>query len=167
VPNKLEPELKVFPDLINRYLGFIAIVPISQTRLVNIQSTTPDPALSQALANAHVQTFMRMSEENRFSLTQVAQEFLEQKKTELQKKLQESEEELNRFERANNVLSVGKGENIVVDRLVDLNKQLTAARAQCRIDGLVKSLEAEISQPDIRLRFQTKIAAEIRNLEDD
>jgi polysaccharide biosynthesis transport protein len=130
VSGKLEPELKVSPRLINRYLGFIAIVPISQTRLVSIQSTTPDPSLSQALANAHVQAFMRMSEEGRFSLTQVAQEFLEQKKTELQKKLEESEADLNRFERAHNVLSVGKGENIVVDRLVDLNKQLTAARAQ-------------------------------------
>ena len=101
---------------------------------MSVQFTTPDPALSQALANAHVQAFMRMSEESRFSLTQVAQEFLEQKKTELQKKLEESEGELNRFERANNVLSVGQGQNIVVDRLVDLNKQLTAARAQ-RIDA--------------------------------
>ncbi len=36
-----------------------------------------------------------------------------------------------------------------------------------RIDELVKSLVPEISQPEIRLRFQTKIAAEIRNLEDD
>jgi polysaccharide biosynthesis transport protein len=132
--DKLEPELKVSPSLIDRYLGFVAVAPIVQTRLVSVQFTTPDPALSQALANAHVQAFMRMSEESRFSLTQVAQEFLEQKKTELQKKLQESEEELNRFERANNVLSVGKGDGIVVDRLVDLNKQLTAARAQ-RIDA--------------------------------
>ena len=132
--DKLEPELKVFPGLIDRYLGFIAVAPICQTRLVSVQFTTPDPALSQALANAHVQAFMRMSEEGRFSLTQVAQEFLEQKKTELQQKLEESEGELNRFERANNVLSVGQGQNIVVDRLVDLNKQLTAARAQ-RIDA--------------------------------
>jgi polysaccharide biosynthesis transport protein len=134
VSGKLDPELKVSPGLIDRYLGFIAVTPIWQTRLVSVQSTTPDPALSQALANAHVQAFMRMSEEGRFSLTQVAQEFLEQKRTELQEKLAESERELNRFERANNVLSVGKGENIVVDRLVDLNKQLTTARAQ-RIDA--------------------------------
>jgi succinoglycan biosynthesis transport protein ExoP len=128
--DKLVPELKVFPGLIDRYLGFLGVVPIFQTRLVSVQFTTPDPTLSQTLANAHVETFMRMSEEGRFSLTQGAQEFLEQKKTELQQKLEESEGELNRFERANNVLSVGKGENIVVDRLVDLNKQLTAARAQ-------------------------------------
>jgi polysaccharide biosynthesis transport protein len=132
--DKLLPELKVSPILIDRYLGFIAVAPLVQTRLVRVQSITPDPALSQALANAHVQAFMRMSEEGRISLTQVAQEFLEEKKTELQKKLEESEVELNRFERTNNVLSVGQGQSIVVDRLVDLNKQLTAARAQ-RIDA--------------------------------
>ena len=108
----------------------LTVEPIPQTRLVSVQFTTPDPALSQALANAHVQTFLRMSEESRFSLTEGAREFLEQKKNEFQQKLERSEAELNRFERAHGVLSVGKGENIVVDRLVDLNKQLTTARAQ-------------------------------------
>src|SRR5688500_13774727 len=37
---------------------------------------------------------------------------------------------LNNFRRSHGVVSVEKGENIVVDRLVDFNKQLTAARAQ-------------------------------------
>ena len=109
---------------------------------MNVQFTTPDPALSQALANAHVQAFMRMSLESRFSLTQEAREFLEQKKNELQQKLERSEGELNRFRRAHGVLSVGKGENIVVDRLVDLNKQLTAARAQrIEAESLYRTVE--------------------------
>src|SRR5262245_6975663 len=42
--DKLEPELKVFPGLIDRYLGFIGIAPIFQTRLVSVQFTTSDPA---------------------------------------------------------------------------------------------------------------------------
>jgi capsular exopolysaccharide synthesis family protein len=134
VSDKLEPELSVSPGLINRYLGFITVAPIYQTRLVSVQFMTPDAALSQALANAHVQTFMRMSLENRFSLTEEARQFLDQKKHELQQELETSEAELNRFRRAHGVLSVEKGENIVVDRLVDLNKQLTSVRAQ-RIDA--------------------------------
>ena len=51
-----EAELNVAPYLIERYLDFIKIAPIPKTRLVNVEFTTPDPALSQALANAHVQT---------------------------------------------------------------------------------------------------------------
>jgi polysaccharide biosynthesis transport protein len=127
---QLEPELSVSSGLINQYLGFISVEPIRETRLVNVEFTTPDPALSQALANAHVQAFLRLSLENRFSLTEGAQEFLEQKKVELRQKLEMSEAALNSFERAHGVLSVGKDRNIVVDRLVDLNQRLTAARAQ-------------------------------------
>jgi polysaccharide biosynthesis transport protein len=125
-----EIELDVAPHLISRYLTFSNIEPVKQTRLVNVEFTTPDPALSQALANAHAQTFMRMNFENRFNLTKEAREFLDQKKTELRQKMERSEAALNKFRRAHGVVSVDKGENIVVDRLVDLNKQLTGARAQ-------------------------------------
>ena len=135
-------ELTVSPSLIDEYLGFIEVQPIGKTRLVSVQFTTPNPGLSQMLANAHVQSFMRMSLENRFSLTQDAREFLNQKKTELQQKLEKSEVELNKFRRANGVISVEKGENIVVDRLMDLNKQLTAARAQrIEAESLYRTVE--------------------------
>ena len=127
---KLEPEQSISPHLIERYLGFIYVEPISKTRLVKVQFTTPDPALSQALATAHVESFMRMSLEGRFSLTTEARDFLEQKKTELRRRLEKAEMALNNFRRSHGVVSVEKGENIVVDRLVELNKQLTAARGQ-------------------------------------
>ena len=142
IPSKLEPELSVSSSLIDQYLGFLGVEPIRQTRLVSVQFTTPNPALSQMLANAHVQAFLRMSLENRFTLTQEAWEFLSLRKNELQQKLEKSEIELNRFRRAHGVLSVEKGENIVVDRLVDLNKQLTAARAQrIEAESLLKIVE--------------------------
>ena len=80
-------ELNVSPWLIEKYLGFVNVRQVENTRLAEIEFTTPDAGLSQALANAHVQTFMRMSLETRFGLTQEARDFLEQKKQELRKKL--------------------------------------------------------------------------------
>ena len=127
-------ELTVDQRFVDKYLSFITISPIKTTRLARIEFATPNAILSQALANAHIQVFLRMSLESRFGLTKEAREFLEQKKDELRQKLEKSEAELNKFRRGNNVLSVDKGENIVVDRLVDLNKQLTVARTQ-RIDA--------------------------------
>ncbi|HEY7317348.1 MAG TPA: polysaccharide biosynthesis tyrosine autokinase [Candidatus Binatia bacterium] len=141
-PGNLGLELTVSPSLIDRYLGFITIAPIEKTRLVKVQFTTPSPVLSQVLANAHVQTFLRMSLEGRFGLTQEAREFLEQKKNELRTKLEKAEADLNNFRRGHNVLSVDKGENIVVDRLVDINKQLTAARSQrIEAESLYRTVE--------------------------
>jgi polysaccharide biosynthesis transport protein len=125
-----EIELNIDRRLISRYLGFIKIAPIEKTRLVRIEFTTPDPTLSQALANAHVEAFMRMTLESRFTLTKEAREFLDKKMVEIREKLERSEGALNSFRRTHGVISVEKGENIVVDRLLELNRQLTAARAQ-------------------------------------
>jgi polysaccharide biosynthesis transport protein len=137
-----ENKLNVAPHIIHRYLSFLEITPVQKTRLVRVQFTTPDPALSQALANAHVQSFLRMSLESRFSLTKEAREFLDQKKNELRQKLERSEAALNDFRRAHGVVSVEKGENIVVDRLVELNRQLTAARAQrLEAESLYRTVE--------------------------
>ena len=128
--DKVPLEMSVPSPLIAQYLGMLVVAPVPATRLVRVQFTTPDPALSQALANAHVQSFMQLSLESRFGLTKEARDFLEQKKADLRSRLENSEAALNKFRRAHGVVSVEKGENIVVDRLVDLNKQLTVARAQ-------------------------------------
>src|SRR5918994_3865304 len=125
-----EIESNIDRRLISRYLGFIKIAPTEKTRLVRTEFTTPDPSLSQALANAHVEAFMRMTLESRFTLSKEARVFLDQKIVELREKLERSERALNSFRRAHGVISVEKGENIVLDRLVELNRQLTAARAQ-------------------------------------
>ena len=164
--DKLPIELSVERYLIDGYLGFIEVAPVRDTRLVRVNFTTPDPALSQALANAHVQTFVLMNFEGRFSLTEEAREYLDQKKTELREKLANSEVALNSFHRQHGVVSVEKGENIVVDRLVDLNKQLTTARAQrIEAESLNRTIEnrsyqdlAEIMKQGLVQQLKSNIA---------
>ncbi len=68
--------------------------------------------------------------ENRFNLTQEARDFLSKKLAELREKVQKAENEMNRFRRQHGVVSLEKGENIVVERLVDINRELTRARAE-------------------------------------
>jgi succinoglycan biosynthesis transport protein ExoP len=165
--DKVPLEVAVKQYLIDRYLGLINVAPVPNTRLVRVNFTTPDPALSQTLANAHVQTFVRMNFEGRFSLTEEAREFLDQKKTELRGKLENSEMQLNRFRRQHGVVSVEKGENIVVDRLIDLNKQLTTARAQrIEAESLYRTIEnrsyqdlAEITKQGLVQQLKSNIAA--------
>jgi uncharacterized protein involved in exopolysaccharide biosynthesis len=131
---KKSTEPSVAPFLVSRYLGFLKVTPVKNTRLVEIAFSTPDPRLSQKLADAHAAGFIRMNIDNRAALTDEAREFLDKKNAELRAKLEQSEEALNRFRQTHGVVSLDKGENIVVDRLVALNSQLTTVRAQ-RIDA--------------------------------
>ena len=87
---KPAPELTVSPALIRQYLEFINVSSVKETLLVDVQFTTPTPSLSQALANAHVEGFMRMSLENRFTLTQEARDFLGQKKRRASAEIEQS-----------------------------------------------------------------------------
>jgi capsular exopolysaccharide synthesis family protein len=121
---------KVKPWLVNRYLNFLKVEPIKNTRLVEIQFSTPTGRLSQQLANAHADGFVQMNLENRYELTSEARQFLNSKNAEIRRKLERAEEALNRFRQTHGVVSMEKGENIVLDRLVDINRELTAASAR-------------------------------------
>lgn len=135
------------PELIERYQEFLEVKPIKNTRLVEIGFSTPDPELSQMLADAHVKGFIRLSLEDRLAITKAAREFLDIKNAELKEKLERSEDALNRFRQIHSVVSMDKGENIVVDRLVEFNRQLTGARAQrIEAESLYKVVENKSTQ---------------------
>jgi capsular exopolysaccharide synthesis family protein len=135
-------EYGVPPGLIGHYLSLMTVQPVRKTRLVSVTFTTPDARLSQQLANAHTSAFLRITLETRFELTREAREFLEKKLAELRGKVQGAEEALQRFRQAHGVISVEGNENIVVDRMVDLNKRLTDARAKrIEAESLYRTVE--------------------------
>jgi hypothetical protein len=59
--------------------------------------------------------------------------------------------------------SVGPVAPLVVRHHIGLLGESMDAFPKSRIDELVKSIEAEILHPEIRLQFEKKIAEEIRN----
>jgi len=122
--------LGVHPSFVSRYLRLLQAELVRNTRLVRVSFTTIDPKLSQKVAAAHAVTFIRMQLETRFELTKEAREYLEKKLVELKVKVERSEQALQRFRQAHGVVSLAGGENIVVDRMVDLNRRLTEARAR-------------------------------------
>lgn len=120
----------VGPHMINRYLNLLEIKPVSGTRLVQIAFTTPDPTLSQRLANAHAGAFIRNALVSRFELTKEAREYLSEKLSELRAKVEQADAALTRFRNQHGVTSMDGNENIAVERLVELNRRLTEARTR-------------------------------------
>ena len=116
-------------QLIDRYLDMMEIVPTQKTQLVKVAFSTPDRQLSARMANAHAQAYIRQGLARRTEANEEAQTFLEEKLGELKARVDQSEAALNRYRRVNDVISLNDKENIVVERLVDLNKRLTDAEA--------------------------------------
>lgn len=114
----------------DRYLNdYLDIKQVKNTRLVRVAFSTPDPLLSAQLANAHAQAYLRYNLTFRDQANKKAEEFLEQKLAELRKRLEKSEALLGSYRRQRGIVSLDEKENIVVDRLADLNKRLTDAEA--------------------------------------
>ena len=88
---------------------------------------TPDPVLAAQLANAHAEAFVQQGIKLRGQANQDARKFLESKLGELKERVEKSEGALNVFRRGKGIISLNDKENIVVDRLADLNRRLTEA----------------------------------------
>lgn len=125
-----DPSMRVDPRVVEAYQKSLAITPIPKTRLVAITFSTPDADLSARVANAHAEAFIRQGVELRSQAVEEARHFLETKLVELKTRVEDSEGALNRYRQQKGILSLDDRENVVVGRLVDLNKLLTEAEAE-------------------------------------
>jgi polysaccharide biosynthesis transport protein len=145
-------EFGVNPGLIDRYLSGLSVSQVVGTQLIRVSFSSLNPALSKEAVNAHATAFISTSLLTRFELTAEARQFLQGKLSELKAKLEQSEEDLNRFRKAHAIVALEKGgENLVMDRLNGLNKDLTLARSK-RIE--LESLYRVIQQKDNRFLTQ-------------
>lgn len=137
-PAKKPLEPGVPAGVITAYLSMVKIQPVPGTGLVRVVFSTPEPLLSARLANTHSTTYVRYGLDLRSKTNEEALAFLDKKLLELKDRLETSEAALNSYRRDKGIISLSDKENIVVDRLADLNKRLTEAEAE-RI-----SLEAKV-----------------------
>lgn len=120
---------EINPKVIDAYLDHLGIDPIPRTRLVKISFKSPDPKISARIANAHVQAYIHQGLQFRTQVSEGGSHFLEEKLTELKERVEKSEAALNAYRRKKGILSIDEKENVVVDRLIELNKLLTGAEA--------------------------------------
>jgi capsular exopolysaccharide synthesis family protein len=108
----------------------LEVKPVKRSRLVMVGFNAPDPGLAAYLANAHAQAYVQQGIKLRSQANQDAREFLEAKLAELRERVGKSEDALNAFRRGKGIISLSEKENIVVERLTDLNRRLTEAEVE-------------------------------------
>lgn len=118
------------PQVVGSYLALLEIRPVAGTSMVNVKFTTPDRQLSARLANAHGYSYARYGADLRTQTNDEAQVFLQQKLTELKERIEQSEAALNRYRKDKGIISVDEKDNVIVDRWLDLNKNLTGAEGE-------------------------------------
>jgi uncharacterized protein involved in exopolysaccharide biosynthesis len=121
---------KVDPRLIDKYIGLLTVVNVRGTDLIEVDFTTADPEFSAFLVRAHVQAFIKMTQEARRQTDSTATTFFADQIRESQKRIDAAEAILGEFAIRHPNVAVNQEQNSIAQRINELSTLLTAAEAE-------------------------------------
>ena len=113
---------------IDAFLGSVTVAPVRNSRLVNVRYASSKPELAAHVANGLAREYIAQNLEFKFLSTKEAAEWLSQQLAQERKKLEQSELALQRYREKGDAVALEDRQNIVVQRLTDLNAAYTKAR---------------------------------------
>jgi capsular exopolysaccharide synthesis family protein len=130
-PSDNRDETKKQSTRIDQFLGGLSIVPVKNSRIVEIHYASTDPKFAADAANAVSRAYIEQNMEFRFNSSKDAADWLGDRLAEQRRALEASEAALQAFKEKNGTVSVAdSASNIVVQRLTDLNGALTKAKTE-------------------------------------
>jgi succinoglycan biosynthesis transport protein ExoP len=127
-------ETKAQSRTIDLFLQNLTVAPIRNSRLVDVSFDSPDPALAANVANGLAKAFIQQNMEFKFLSSKEATDWLAARLGDQRKQVENSEQALQRYREAtNDAVSLEERQNIVVQRLGELNAAVTRAKTD-RID---------------------------------
>lgn len=125
-----EEEIAQMSKLVNSFLNRIKVEPERNTRLVNVSFSGKYPKIITEVTNTLARLFIEHNQQLKFAASTEAIEWLDKHLAQLKKKVEESEAELHRYKEKNNIVSLEEKQNIIVQRLSDLNAAVTNAKTE-------------------------------------
>jgi succinoglycan biosynthesis transport protein ExoP len=116
--------------IINEFLDKLRIEPIRNSRLVKIHFDSHDPDLAKQIPNTLAELYIQQNLESRFKATEQAKEWLTRQLDDLKGKVEKADETLRAFGSKHGIISLEEKENIVIQRLSDLNEALAKAEGE-------------------------------------
>ena len=120
--------------LLDRFDGSLLVRVIPSTQIVEIRFRSPDPALATKTANSIIEQYMQRNFQTRIDSAAQVSEWLSGQMEAIKASTTASQQKLADFQRDTNLLGSNESDNIVTDRLKQLNEELTQAEA----DRIVK-----------------------------
>ncbi|HEV2386521.1 MAG TPA: polysaccharide biosynthesis tyrosine autokinase [Candidatus Acidoferrales bacterium] len=119
--------------VLKSFEAHLSVNPVLQSRLVSVSFDSEDPKLAASVVNTLVASYVQQNLQAHWDATQQASGWLSQQLDGLKIKLESSEDNLQQYAQANGLLflesSQGQNENIVNQRLRELQDELTQAQA--------------------------------------
>jgi len=119
------------------------VTPSRASRLVNVKYSAADPQFAADAANAHARAFIEQNLEYKFLASKEATDWLGERLAEQRKLVDSTEQALQRYREENGAISIDGRQDIVVQKLSDLNAAVTRAKTDRIVkEGLYRQLES-------------------------
>ena len=121
-------ETAVQSSIINGFLANLTVSPIRNSRLVEVAYASPYPEIAAQVANGLASAYIEQNLEFKFTASKDASDWLGLRLAEQRKAVEVSEGALQKYREQNDAVSLEERQNIVVQKLADLNAAVTRAR---------------------------------------
>jgi len=123
-------ETKLQSRVIDRFLANLTVSPIRNSRLVDVKFDSPYAALSARVANGLAKAYIEQNLEFKFLSSKEASDWLGQRLSEQRQQVESTEQALQRYREQTDAVSLEDRQNIVVQKLADLNAAVTRAKTE-------------------------------------
>lgn len=113
--------------LVDAFLSRVEVTPDRESRLVEVSFDSNDPKLSAKAVNTLADEYIEWVLEKKLSLTKSAGESLSTQLARVKEKLEKTQDELNKFAKKYDIVSLDKDLNLTYKQLAELNDALAKA----------------------------------------
>ena len=117
-------------ELVARFKSKVKVALRRGTRLVDVTVEDIDPKRAQQLAGSMVKEFIDQSFDQNVGLSETTTDYLREEANRLEVKLQSAEQAVQKFREDHNAVSLEDKQNIIVEKLKELNLKVTEAKSQ-------------------------------------
>lgn len=115
--------------LVGIFRGNLRVALSPNTRIIEVHYRSPDPQMAANVVNTLMQTYVENNFKARFESTMQASDWLSKQLVDLQMKVETSQEKLVKYQKEHEILGTDEKQNIITEKLDEINKDLTTAES--------------------------------------
>jgi succinoglycan biosynthesis transport protein ExoP len=146
-PDALQTDPSLAASMVGGFKGNLRVSLVPNTRIIEVHFRGSDPQRTATVVNTLMQDYVENNFKSRFDSAMAASSWLQGQLSDLQIKVETSQEKLVRYQKEHEILGTDEKQNITMAKLDELNRQLTLAESE-RMDKEVLYHLVETGDPD-------------------
>ncbi len=129
VADPLQTDSNRTSALLASFRSNLHVTLIPNTRIMEIHYNSTDPQLAASAVNTLAATYVEQNFKTKFESTMQASDWLSRQLVDLQMKVETSQEKLVRYQKEHEILGTDEKQNIITEKLAELNREMTTAES--------------------------------------